>query len=174
MQQFRPPNGSLFYSPQRDLLHLYPNMIRLAAGYSEDGVVPEIEEVKEAMGVTDEQSAAVFGVLCRFLQAVRTSPNNDPKEVLESIGWFKTDMAARACVEALLGRIFLATLYSSLRETPASADAVQALEATIKFLEGKLSSDEFLRPSKKSVRHRLRLRWRTFWRRGVKRFLKLG
>ena len=104
------------YNCNRDVAHNFHGVMTCVMGRLRNRVWPELEEILEDAGCTDQDLADAVEALCVFAAGTKDNMLLDFKDQLEQSGWFQTPGAAQAAVMATMGTVFLGYVYAGLRE----------------------------------------------------------
>lgn len=110
-----------FYSPERDLAYLGPNLVYLAMEYLSR--LPDDDPWLTCLAQPVEESQllpAVHGLGKAMCQVIQTG---DLEQALESSGFAQADAAAKLLIYAAIGKVALAAVWSTVKDVHRPQDS---------------------------------------------------
>lgn len=124
--------GEVKYAPSRDLLYLWPEVIRNVADRLEDEADPALHAWLKKQGVTMDDLGAAVGAYCAFMNESHLNPEKRMTQVLEDSGWWQTRWEARHAMMYYAGVLITGIFFQGSRDaTGHNGEALPTVKALI-------------------------------------------
>jgi len=169
MLQFRPTGESgPMYAPARDIVYLYPDVIRSVNERLEAEADRDVTQLMKQHGVTLDEMVDVAHCYARFLESAHDSrQHRNIVDALRASGWFLQPAMARLVYMYYVGTCVTGSLFQGIREVTESGSSPPP-EARCSSLRSAMR--RLLLVSKMSERSR---KWYFRWRAVKKAFRRL-
>ena len=111
--------GEVAYAPSRDVVYLWPDVMRNLADRLEDAPFKPLADFLESEGISMEQLAQAYKAYIDFINAAHRSADKGVYESLEDAGWLQCPLPAQLAVMYYLGMMITGVAFRGLRDVVA-------------------------------------------------------
>jgi hypothetical protein len=121
------PNGDEVYCPGRDVVNIFPSMLRqLVARFNQNYWPDVLTNTAQLMNVDEDTASAELvkanDAFFKFLQECCRNSTEKYVDVMKRVGWDDVAMPARHAFHTMLGAILSGLMFSSLRDVSTEGD----------------------------------------------------
>jgi hypothetical protein len=108
--------GEIPYAPARDIVYLYPDVIRTVAERLEQQPVKELHDWLDSQKVTLDDLGEAMKAFSLFMNAAHQEPDKTLWQVLTECGWDNCKWQARTAVMFYTGILLSGTFFKGIRD----------------------------------------------------------
>jgi len=108
--------GEVKYAPKRDVVYLFPAVIRSVAARLEDAPFAPLHVLLRQRGISQDDLGEALGCYIKYMNAAHQNPELKMWDVLEASGWNACKPEAQIAVMFYTGIIFTGAFFEGVRE----------------------------------------------------------
>lgn len=124
--------GQVKYAPSRDLLYIYPDVLRNVADRLEDAPFKPLHDWLKERDVTLDDLGEAAGCYCKYMNAAHQGVERTMWDILEKSGWNQCKWEARVAYMFYVGILMTGVFFKGVRDaTPEGGETISQVKALI-------------------------------------------
>lgn len=123
-------SGQIKYAPSRDLMYLWPDVLRNVADRLEDAPFKPLHDLLTERGVTLDDLGEAAAAYSRFVRDAHNEPEKNMVKCLDDSGWNKVRPEAQIAYMFYAGSIITGVFWKGIRDaTPEGGDIIPQVKS---------------------------------------------